>query len=309
MTPFAFLMLTAFQVAGGLTSAPSTAPYAGTEFDPPELVCTCEDRRLNEASGIVAGHANPDLYYTHNDSGGKPIVYVLDRDGHIRAEVELEGAKNVDWEDIALAPGTAAGTFDLCAADIGDNNEKRREVQIYRFAEPRLDASPASSKPGRTTVAPTRYTLRYADGPRNAEALVVHPRTGDGFILSKKLDGSADIYRIPAPWPKDRTIEMQRVGKLMFPDAPPINTMVTAADLSLDGSQLVTRSYTCGWLWTLPTGERDGEFERLIRQTPIRLDLAAEPQGEGICFSADGRCLLTVSEGSPTRLFECCRRR
>lgn len=307
MTPILLGLATALQVAGAPTSSPAAPPRAAIEFDPPELVCTCDDPRLDEASGIVAGRANPGLYYTHNDSGGKPIVYVIDRDGRIRVELALEGTRNIDWEDIAIAPGAATGTFDVCVADIGDNDEKRPEVQIYRFAEPRLDASPASSKPARAAVVPTRYTLRYADGPRNAEALVVHPRTGDGFIISKRLDGRAEVYRIPAPWPKDRTIEMQCVGKLVFPETPAINTIVTAADLSPDGSQLAARSYMCGWLWTLPTGQSDGEFERIIRRMPVRLDLAAEPQGEAICFSPDGRCLLTISEKTPTRLYECCR--
>jgi hypothetical protein len=32
--------------------------------------------------------------------------------------------------------------------------------------------------------------------------------------------------------------------------------------------------------------------------------LPAEPQGEALCFSADGRALLTLSEKTPTTLYE-----
>jgi hypothetical protein len=294
----------AWQAAGAPASAPSRDSIA---FAAPELVCTIDDERLDEISGVVASRANPGLYYTHNDSGGKAAVYAIDRDGRIRMEIALDDAKNVDWEDIALAPGNTAGTFEICVADIGDNNAKRSELHIYRAAEPHLDAAADRAKPVRMTVAPTRYTLRYADGPRNAEALVVHPRSGDGYIITKRMDGVAEVYRIPAPWPKDRTIEMQRFGTLTFPQVAPIQAIVTGADLSPDGTQLVVRSYPCGWLWTIPPDAASVDFAALVRQMPVRIELAAEPQGEAICFSSDGRCLLTISEKSPTRLFESCR--
>jgi len=292
-------------VALQVASAPAPAPRPGTDFDPPELLCTIEDPRLDEASGIVEGRANRGLYYTHNDSGGKPIVYVIDREGRMRAEWELAGATNVDWEDIAIAPDVIHDApAQIYVADIGDNDAKRKEVVIYRFAEPKLEKA-ANSQPTRQSVTPTRFVLRYPDGPRNAEALVVHP-TGAGFIITKHLDGTAEVYRIPAPWNKSGTIDLERVGKLTFPETAPIQTIVTAADIYPDGTQLVTRSYLCGWIWTLPT-DGPNKFETLIRQTPVRLNLAPEPQGEAICFSADGRCLLTISEKTPTRLYECCR--
>ena len=298
-------LIAALQAASAPATSTLPAGLPIDAFDPPEVVCTIADPRLNEASGIVASRANPGLYYTHNDSGGKPAVYVVDREGRIRFELVLEGATNIDWEDIALSPGTG-GALDICVADIGDNNQNRADVQVYRLPEPKLTGA-AGTRPTRVAVSPTRYNLRFVDGPRNAEALVVHPKTGEGFIVSKRLDGGADVYRIPAPWDKGKTIEMLTIGRLAFPDAAPVQTIVTAADLSPDGTQLVTRSYVCGWVWTLPQGATDGGMAALIRRKPVRIELAAEPQGEAICFSPDGRCLLTISEKTPTRLYECCR--
>ncbi len=45
-------------------------------------------------------------------------------------------------------------------------------------------------------------------------------------------------------------------------------------------------------------------FALVFEQLPTALELATEPQGEALCFSADGKALLTISEGTPTTLYE-----
>ena len=52
--------------------------------------------------------------------------------------------------------------------------------------------------------------------------------------------------------------------------------------------------------------KRDGAtaFALLFERLPTALELAKEPQGEALCFSADGRALLTISEKTPTTLYE-----
>ena len=39
-------------------------------------------------------------FITHNDSGGDPKLYYLDKKGKIVFERTLDGVKNNDWEDI-----------------------------------------------------------------------------------------------------------------------------------------------------------------------------------------------------------------
>jgi len=267
----------------------------------PDTVCTLSDKRIVEASGIVASRHTPHVYYVHNDSGGEPRVFVVDRRGRTRAVIVLAGARNVDWEDIALAPGKRAGAFDICVADIGDNAARRAEVVIYRFPEPELPKAIG----GKLTVKPHALRLRYPGGSRNAEALVVHPLTGDAYILSKRTDGACRVFRCPKPWRSDRVVELESAGELRRGRAAPIATMVTGADLSRDGRRLVVRTYRCGWEWTLPSGASPRDFAALIRTEPALVELAAEPQGEAICYSAAGDALLTVSEITPTDLNEC----
>jgi hypothetical protein len=81
-------------------------------------------------------------------------------------------------------------------------------------------------------------------------------------------------------------------------------TIVTAADISPDGTRLVTRSYVGGWEWRL-VEKREGNAIAIVpSDMPMPLTLATEPQGEALCFSADGDALLTISEKTPTMLYE-----
>lgn len=305
--------------------------------DGPAAVGQVDDSRLVELSGIVASRRNPGLYYVHNDSGDTARVFLITREGRTKLTVNLAGATSIDAEDIALAPAGAssaptttpatkaakapagkspstraaatepnappsigdATAWDVCLADIGDNSARRKTVTIFRFPEPALDPN----GPAEISVTPTIYTLRYADGPINAEAFFVHPTTGDGYILTKRLDGVTDVYKLAAPWAKDTVTELPRVAHVVLPEGTPLSRVVTGADISPDGRIVVVRCYLNGFAWTR-AADATGAFERVFDAAPARLSLAAEPQGEGICFSADGRKLLTVSEGESPTIYE-----
>jgi len=60
------------------------------------------DEAINESSGIVRSHTNPNCFWTHNDSGDKPRLFLVNRDGKTVARVGLSKAKAIDWEDIAI---------------------------------------------------------------------------------------------------------------------------------------------------------------------------------------------------------------
>ncbi len=74
---------------------------------------------IDEASGIVAGRVNKDFLYTHNDSGGKPIVYILNKQGEKIGELLLKGIKNRDWEEIAIGKGPDDHFTYLYVGEIG----------------------------------------------------------------------------------------------------------------------------------------------------------------------------------------------
>jgi hypothetical protein len=285
--------------SSGWLAAAQGQPSTDSPSSALRAVCTIQDERIRETSGMVASRRHPGLVYLHNDSGDEPLVYAVDRDGRTRFHVRLSDARNVDFEDISLAPGREPGTFDVCVADIGDNKSIRGEVVIYRFPEP--ETMPAQPE---VVVRPLVHRITYADGPQDAEGFCVHPRTGDGYILTKRTDGTSRVYRLAAPWNPSETTHLERYMTLQMPAGVPGATIITAADLSSDGRILVARSYLSGWEWRLPPGGPDNGMERLLAQTPARLALPAERQGESLCFTADDRALLTVSEGKSAVIHE-----
>lgn len=301
----------------GGASPPASAPVC--RYGDPTVVCEIRDERIVEASGLAASRRHPGLYYTHNDSGGAAEVYLVGDDGRTRLTIVLDGAENVDWEDIAIAPGQA-GDRDVCVADIGDNKARRREIAVYRFPEPATLGSddgaraPPDHAPGQhptMRVKPDRFRLRYPDGAYDAESFAVHPQTGDGYILTKTLDGRPRVYKLPAPWaPRESApgvghdlIVLTYLGLLQI-DAQPAPACLTAADISPDGRRLVARSYVCGWEWRLAEAVPRAEFDRIFRSDPRMIRLASEPQGEAIAYTPDGRALRTISEKRPTRMYE-----
>ena len=73
--------------------------------------------------------------------------------------------------------------------DIGDNEATRAEINVYRVSEPTVPG------PGGTaaSAASERIVLRYADGPHDAEALLVDARNGDLVIITKVAAGRATV--------------------------------------------------------------------------------------------------------------------
>jgi len=290
-------------LAGWLIVCPACAQTSlPTDFSPTE-VCRLQDTRIDEASGLAASRANPGCYYGHNDSGDKPRGYLVDRQGRTRVTIKLRGASAVDYEDIALAPGRDPNSWDVCVADIGDNKAQRQFLTIYRFPEVVLQ----EKQDPELDVAVTATRVRYADGPCDAEAFCVHPRTGDAYILNKRLDGHVRVYKLAAPWGDKDAAETRVLPRLAEFDLPPaviLARTITAADIAPDGRRLAVRCYMDGWEWRLPADQTDADFDRLFTTTPIRVVLPAEQQGEALCYSPDGRSLLTTSEGDRPPFWE-----
>src|SRR5690606_31051496 len=75
------------------------------EFAKAARLTLLKEKRLSEISGIAASVVNPGLFWVHNDSGGEPEVYLIDKSLNILLTCRLEGIENRDWEDITIGPG------------------------------------------------------------------------------------------------------------------------------------------------------------------------------------------------------------
>jgi hypothetical protein len=271
-------------------------PLATVEY---KQLATLEDLKVKESSGLVASRRTPGLFWTHNDSGDGPFVYAFDRAGRSRGTWRVEGASAQDWEDIAAGPGPEPGRSYLYAGDIGDNGRKRGFVVAYRFPEPEVSANQSGGTEARTTQPAEPIRLRYPDGAHNAEALAVHPVTGDIYIVTK-ANPEAGVYKLAAGFDPKATGTMTKVATLRGPDF--FGTLVTGADISPDGRRVALCDYAQGYELVLPEGSKP--FDDIWRQTPLAVSLGARLQGESVAYRLDGAALLATSELTPTPLFE-----
>ncbi|HWB72259.1 MAG TPA: hypothetical protein VG452_08570 [Egibacteraceae bacterium] len=291
------------EAAAGATSDPAgQAPGGRGEpggYRPPVLLGTLAGDRVGESSGLVASRRNPGLLWTHNDSGGGPLLYCFDRRGGACGVWRVEGARAADWEDVAAGPGPRAGEAYLYVGDIGDNELGRDHVTVYRLPEP------AAGQPvtGRTATGTAEAIgLRYPDRPHDAEALLVDPATGDLYLVTKEATGPAGVYRAAAPLAPGAVAVLTFVGHLALPPAPgALPPVVTGGDVAPDGRRVALCTYGDAYELRLPPGE---PFSAVWRQQPLRVPLAPRQQGEAIAYRGDGQALLTTSEGLPAPLHQ-----
>lgn len=274
-------VVAAVVVAAGLLAGPVMAqvPESRVLFDLPA--------GLSEVSGAAYGKNG--LLYVHEDSGSDPVVTSLDPvTGSVVGRHDL-GVDARDWEDIAEGPDG------LYVADIGDNSSRRdRGVLVHVLPDPT------------TTQAPPARSVRltYEDGPRDAEALLVHPRTGQVVVVTKF---AGLVFVAPQPFGPG---VLTRVGQVKVgftgtsggPEraGPAAQVLITAGDVSPDGRRVVIRTYTDAYVYEVP----GDDLVAALATEPTVLPLPASRQGEAIAWSPDGTSLVTVSEGEGAPVFQ-----
>lgn len=271
-------------------------------YGPPVTLTTIKDKSISESSGLVASRATPGAYWTHNDSGDGPFIYAFDTRGDSFGAFRVTGAHARDWEDIAAGPGPQPNRPYLYIGDTGDNNAVRSEIIVYRVPEPALSAATrkfTKKRPGSTEAAEA-IRLRYPDGRHDAEALLVHPRTGNIYIVTKVLIANPGIYEAVAPFTAGQSITMRRVGEARVPSL--FGGAITGGSISPDGKRVALCDYFQGYEIVLPAGSAN--FDDIWKQKMTGFDLGKRKQGEAITYRLDGRALLATSEGKEQPLMQ-----
>jgi hypothetical protein len=216
------------------------------------------DPQIVESSGLVARDG---LFVTVNDSGDSGRTFVVDGStGRTVGGASWPG-EPVDVE--ALAP-TPDGS--VLVGDIGDNSGSRESVTLLEVPVERGDAA----------VEPRAYTLTYADGPRDAETLLVHPVTGRVFVVSKALLGGV-LYAAPERLDDDGPNVLEPIGDVLG--------FATDGAFFPDGDHFVLRDYGRAVVYSYPDLAVVGD-----------IPLPDQQQGEGIAVDQDGRVFVS-SEG------------
>jgi hypothetical protein len=230
---------------------------------------------LSESSGIVRSRRDPDLFWTHNDSGDFARIFPVDREGAVvGSHIRIKGASNKDWEDIATDDQGR-----LLIADLGNNLNTRTDLAIYIVAEPEPGEERAIEGARRI---PVHYPEQDSFPPtsKNFDAEALFWARGSIYVLTKhRSDTATTLYRLDS-------MDEEHSNPLTRLSSFDIGGQVTGADASPDGSRVVVLTY--GGLWVFEA-ETDDYFRGAIRWLPI-----TARQCEGVCF--DGPDIVITNE-------------
>ncbi len=256
-------------VTGGTLTATTGPPAMAATPPAPTLDRTIFDAHVTESSGLARSTYKRKVVWTHNDKGDKARIFAIRKDGTTRAVLRLRHAENQDWEDIAAGPNHT-----LWIGDIGDNDSRRDSITVYRVVEPKKVES------GR--VNSTSFVFRYPDGAHNAEALMVRPKSGRLFVVTKSRDGGT-IFRAP------KKLSSTKVNKLT--DVATAPALVTAGSFAPDSKQFVLGTYAEAFLYAH------------VGSTATPVHKPGTPQGESLEINRAGTAILVGSEGTDSPVY------
>ena len=263
------------------------------------------DDELHEPSGLAASRTDPGVLYTHSESGDKTMVAISAKDAAVLERFTLSNTGQWDWEDIATGPCPAGSC--LYAGDIGgvrDGGQLRgNDYNIFRVAEPTVTRGTTAR------LTSERFRFAYPDGAHNAEALMVHPTTGQVYVVTKERSGRSGVYTFPAglPAPSDTTVTtLTKVTTLQVPTYTADDTsaaeqhkatwyaQVTAGAIHPAGDRFVLRTPYAVWEYR---GTDSASIASALAAEPVQLTApVGEGQGEAIDYAPDGSAYFTLSE-------------
>ena len=265
-----------------------------TNYEKPQVVGKIESGEITESSGIAASKCQENVFWTHNDSGDDAFIFALNQKGKKLGTWKVSGAKNKDWEGIATFRDAKNGKCLLYIGDIGNNERLKSEMTIYCVAEPTIsDADKDSSKknPSQTENAEA-IKFVYPEMRHDAETLLVHPNSGDIYILSKRLSGASGVYKLAADFSLEKTNTLKKIADFSVPAVP--NGFLTDGDISPDGKRVVVCDYFSAYEIVLPKNAKS--FDEIWTEKPLIVELGERNQGEAVAYSADGKSIFATSE-------------
>lgn len=268
---------------------PFKAEYAVLNLEPATLFAQKGNEvnpvDLREVSGMSESQVNTDGLWAHNDSGNGNILYLIDKNtGKIKVSYRINGAKNIDWEDMEVGPGPQAGMTYIYLGDFGDNSANRPNLTIYRFQEPVFEES-HDGKFMELDIDVDALSFTYPDGAKDAETLLLDHNSRDLYIISKR-EFPAKVYVYPFPQDGSNTTRLFLAGTLPF--FGPVG-----GNVGSNGNEILVKTYDKIFYWqhnkNIPLWETLAKAPEIAPYDPV------EPQGEAICFDASGN-YFTLSE-------------
>ncbi|KAA9331193.1 hypothetical protein [Adhaeribacter soli] len=216
---------------------------------------------VKESSGFAWAEDDSTLW-THDDGGGRNVLYKVNLKGQLRDTLEIPHTSNEDWEDL-----TKDKSGNIYIGDFGNNENSRHNLRIFKV------------NPANPSLVDT-IQFRYADQKdfppkkkaRNFDCEAFFWHDGSLYLFSKDRgrEELVKAYRLPDK-PGNYVAEVI--------DELPMNTMITAADISPDGKHFALLGYGKIYLfemtgknlfdgkkYCIPVG-KSGQAEALVFQT------------------------------------------
>ena len=242
-------------------------------------------KEVNETSGLFFHNGR---LWTHNDSGGKPILYAIDTvNFEVVQRITLNHVKCKDWEDVST-DGTT-----VFVGDIGNNKGSRKNLRIYMFP---LSAIPAE---GDATVQADSILFRFADQTNFEKRKHDHDFDCEAMFATEQYlylfskgwaTGTTRLYRLPKT-PGNYVAEVV--------NGFDSQGLITGADYDPKNKLLVLVGYVNKvwkpFMYLIFDFEEHGQN---LANHRFEMTHLLGCQTEGVCFSEDGRCFVSA-ETSP----------
>lgn len=263
---------------------------AAPHFHHGHVVGTITSHSIPEASGLAASRTHGNVLYTHNDSGGQPRIFALDKNsGRRLATLTIEGAHSHDWEDISVGPCPDGGNC-VYIADTGGNAGNYEANVIYRIREP-------SGIYDRTIHVDSVLHFRWDQ--HDCETIMVAP-DADIYLVSKTTHShDSKVFRVAkTAWGNSNSnpLYISSNTHLAFYSQGP---SPVGGDISPNGNEVLLKTYGHVYYWSVP----DHNYIQALGRNPETLPYTAERQGESVCWDAQGSGYYTTSEGSNAPIY------
>jgi hypothetical protein len=171
-----------------------------SRYFPARVVGAIKSKDITESSGVAVSRCRSNVLWTHNDSGDDAYIFAINTAGDSLGTWRVPNAQNNDWEDIAAFKDSSGKCF-IYIGDIGANKGKRSEHAVYRVKEPVISPEGANSSRKQPLATENAEIVRfkYPDYTQDAETLMVHPKTADIYVVTKRITGPAGVYCIRRP--------------------------------------------------------------------------------------------------------------
>ncbi len=234
-----------------------------------------------ESSGLYI--QSRDSIWSVNDGGNPSEIHLIDTFGQKFREIDIVGASNLDWEELARDD---AGN--LYIGDFGNNLQTRQDLRVLRLVNPEAAQSATAFAEiinfsyEDQTEFPPNFNQWYFD----CEAMLL---MGDSiFVFTKDFSipyiGFTRVYWLPNT-PGNHIAKY--FGAFYTADGSIPNGSVTGATISPDRSKIILVSNQRLWLF------RNFEGQNFLNGEVHQFDLPDDTQKEAVAFVDECHVYIT----------------